>query len=237
MVAAPGTDGLLIMSLIRELMRSGIDVDYLRRWYKFALACYRNPEEANDGLFFEMDGEPQVLDRLTGNVVSYKTKDISVAMRGEVPLDVGGVATPVFVMMTETYMDDAYSPDTVNTVGISAARIRQFAADLADAAFAKEVVINQPWTDWKGEKHETMVGRPVAMHSMRGISAHSNGFQTCRACTFFNSCLDQLRCLAVAFQTSISKATEAHSKPAGKPDEIQAGKPLPGAPLGYVLGP
>jgi anaerobic selenocysteine-containing dehydrogenase len=26
-----------------------------------------------------------------------------------------------------------------------------------------------------------MIGRPVAMHAMRGISAHSNGFQTCRA--------------------------------------------------------
>ena len=25
-----------------------------------------------------------------------------------------------------------------------------------------------------------MIGRPVAMHAMRGISAHSNGFQTCR---------------------------------------------------------
>ena len=29
-----------------------------------------------------------------------------------------------------------------------------FAADLAEAAFAKEIVINQPWTDWKGEHHE-----------------------------------------------------------------------------------
>src|SRR5207237_8760500 len=26
-----------------------------------------------------------------------------------------------------------------------------------------------------------VIGRPVAMHAMRGISAHSNGFQTCRA--------------------------------------------------------
>ncbi len=25
-----------------------------------------------------------------------------------------------------------------------------------------------------------MLGRPVAMHAMRGISAHSNGFHTCR---------------------------------------------------------
>ena len=25
-----------------------------------------------------------------------------------------------------------------------------------------------------------MIGRPVGMHAMRGISAHSNGFHTCR---------------------------------------------------------
>ena len=86
----------------------------------------------------DVDGEPQVIDRLTGAVVSHKTKNVSAAMHGEIPLDAGGMATPVFVMMTEIYMDDAYSPDTVaSTVGISAARIRQFAADLADAAFAK----------------------------------------------------------------------------------------------------
>jgi anaerobic selenocysteine-containing dehydrogenase len=30
-------------------------------------------------------------------------------------------------------------------------------------------------------RHDTVVGRPVAMYAMRGISAHSNGFQTCRA--------------------------------------------------------
>ena len=32
-----------------------------------------------------------------------------------------------------------------------------------------------------GRRHEKMLGRPVAMHAMRGISAHSNGFHTCRA--------------------------------------------------------
>ena len=26
-----------------------------------------------------------------------------------------------------------------------------------------------------------MIGRPVSFHAMRGVSAHSNGFQTCRA--------------------------------------------------------
>ena len=38
-----------------------------------------------------------------------------------------------------------------------------------------------PWTDWAGRRHERMIGRPVGMHAMRGISAHSNGFHTCRA--------------------------------------------------------
>ncbi|MBT4353108.1 MAG: molybdopterin-dependent oxidoreductase, partial [Rhodospirillaceae bacterium] len=111
----PGTDGLLIMSLVRELMSSGnIDVDYLRRYTNSPWLVIRNPGAANDGLFFrDGDGEPQVIDRLTGAVVSHKTKNVSVAMHGEIPLDAGGVATPAFMMITETYMNDAYSPDAV----------------------------------------------------------------------------------------------------------------------------
>ena len=236
----PGTDGLLIMSLIRELMSSGnIDVDYLRRYTNSPWLVIRNPGAPNDGLFFrDGDGEPQVIDRLTGAVVSHKTKNVSVAMHGEISLDAGGVATPVFMMITETYMNDAYSPDAVaSSVGISASRIRQFAADLANAAFAKEVVINQPWTDWKGEKHETMIGRPVSMHSMRGISAHSNGFQTCRALHVLQLMLGSIEVPGGwRFKPPYPKPPEAHSKPAGKPDQIQAGKPLAGPPLGYVLG-
>ena len=237
----PGTDGLLIMSLIRELMSSGnIDVDYLRRYTNSPWLVIHNPGAANDGLFFrDGDGEPQVIDRLTGAVVSHKTKNVSVAMHGEIPLDAGGVATPAFMMITETYMNEAYSPDAVaSSVGISAARIRQFAADLANAAFAKEVVINQPWTDWKGEKHETMIGRPVSMHAMRGISAHSNGFQTCRALHVLQLMLGSIEVPGGwRFKPPYPKPPEAHQKPAGKPDQIQAGKPLAGSPLGYVLGP
>jgi anaerobic selenocysteine-containing dehydrogenase len=109
---------------------------------------------------------------------------------------------------------------------------------LANAAFAKEVVINQPWTDWKGEKHETMIGRPVSMHAMRGISAHSNGFQTCRALHVLQLMLGSIEVPGGwRFKPPYPKPPEAHPKPAGKPDQIQAGKPLAGSPLGYVLGP
>ena len=65
--------------------------------------------------------------------------------------------------------------------GVPAATIRRIAAEIAAAAFDEPVIIEQPWTDVHGRRHERMVGRPVAFHAMRGISAHSNGFHTCRA--------------------------------------------------------
>ena len=61
-------------------------------------------------------------------------------MRGEISLDNGGVAVPAFVLISETYMHDSFSPEFVSSkVGISPARIRQFAADLAEAAFLEKL--------------------------------------------------------------------------------------------------
>ena len=66
-------------------------------------------------------------------------------------------------------------------IGIPAATIRRIAAELAHAAFERGDHPRHPWTDWAGRRHDKMIGRPVSMHAMRGISAHSNGFHTCRA--------------------------------------------------------
>ena len=60
-------------------------------------------------------------------------------------------------------------------------RNEQLAAEVADIAFNHPLTLDIPWTDVWGRRHDTMVGRPVAFHAMRGISAHSNGFHTCRA--------------------------------------------------------
>ena len=57
----------------------------------------------------------------------------------------------------------------------------RIAGELAHAAFEQEITLDIPWTDWAGRKQDKMIGRPVAMHAMRGISAHSNGFHTCRS--------------------------------------------------------
>src|SRR5690606_31689608 len=91
-------------------------------------------------------------------------------------------AMPVFQLMAEAYLDAAYAPEAVaSRCGIPAATIRRIAAELAQVAFEQTITLDRPWTDFRGQRHAKMTGRPVAFHAMRGISAHSNGFQTCRA--------------------------------------------------------
>ena len=237
----PGTDGLLILSVIRELLRAGkVDIDYLARYTNAPWLVIRNPGAANDGLFLRDDaGTPQVLDRATGKSAPHDDASVKVALHGEVKVKGGGTAVPVFMLMGEAWLDDAYAPEAVSpAVGISADRIRQFAADLAEAAFAEEVVIDQPWTDWKGERHDKMIGRPVSMHAMRGISAHSNGFQTCRALHVLQLLLGSVEAPGgFRFKPPYPKPPHAHPKPAGRPDQVAPETPLGGAPLGYVLGP
>ena len=237
----PGTDGLLVLSLVRELMQAGkIDIDYLVRYTNAPWLVIRNPGAADDGLFLrDDDGTPQVIDRATCKPAPHSDASVKPALQGEVKIKGGGVAIPAFMLMADSYLTDDFAPEMVAPqVGISAARIRQLAAELAEAAFANEVVIDQPWTDWKGEKHDKMIGRPVSMHAMRGISAHSNGFQTCRALHMLQLLLGSVEAPGgFRFKPPYPKPPHAHPKPAGRPDQVAPETPLGGAPLGYVLGP
>ena len=94
----------------------------------------------------------------------------------------GRRVVPVFQLLTQRFLDAAYAPEQVaDKIGIPARQIKRIAAELAEAAFEQQIELDIPWTDWTGRKHNKMIGRPVSMHAMRGISAHSNGFHTCRA--------------------------------------------------------
>ena len=237
----PGSDGLLILSLIQVLMESGkIDVDYLIRYTNAPWLVIRNPGQADDGLFLrDDDGNALVIDRKTGKTVPANKGGITPELKGEVKVKTGGVAVPAFTLMAEEWMTPELSPEATEAkTGVSAARVRKLAAELAEAAFEKTITINQPWTDWKGDKHDKMIGRPVSMHAMRGISAHSNGFQTCRALHVLQLMLGSVECPGgFRFKPPYPKPASIHPRPAGKPDQIKPNTPLPGAPLGYLMGP
>ena len=92
-----------------------------------------------------------------------------------------------------------------------------------------------PWTDTDGRRHEKTVGRPVSMHAMRGISAHSNGFQTCRTLHLLQILLGSIDCPGgFRYKAPFPRPTPPPNRPA-RPSEPNT--PLKGAPLGFTQGP
>jgi anaerobic selenocysteine-containing dehydrogenase len=80
-----------------------------------------------------------------------------------------------------------------------------------------------------------MTGRPVAMHAMRGISAHSNGFHTCRALHLLQLLLGAVDTPgSFRYQPPFPKPIPPPNRP-GK--QRQANGVLDAAPLGFVHGP
>src|SRR5215213_9134357 len=236
----PGTDGLFVLSLVHELLRTDhVDLAYLGRYTNAAWLVIRDPGAADDGLFARNDsGEPLVLSA-GGDLVSAKQTGVEARVVGDATLPDGRRAVPAFQLIAERYLDPKYAPEAVaQTCGIPADRIRSLAAEIARVAFEQEIEIATPWTDWAGRRHETMRGRPVSVHAMRGISAHSNGFQTCRALHLLQILIGTIDVPGGwRYKSPYPKPAPPGPRPAGKPGGIVAGQPLPGAPLGYPLGP
>src|SRR5690242_7614820 len=161
----PGTDGLFVFALIHELLRADrIDLDFLVRYTNAPWLVVRNPGGADDGLFARDEGgKPLAWDAGRKAPVDAGLPDIRPAVVGEVELPDGSRAVPVFQLLAERYLDPQYAPDSVAPrCGVPAETIRRIAAELAHVAFEREIVIEQPWTDWAGRRHERMVGRPVS---------------------------------------------------------------------------
>ncbi len=234
----PGTDGLFILSLIHELLKMGkVDLDYLLRYTNAGYLVIDNPDGADHGLFArDKAGDILVMDRKSGKAAKHNKKGVKPALQGECKYVRGKVARPVFQLLAEKYMSDDFSPENVTAkTGVPVSQIKRIAQELAEAAFEKEIVIDQPWVDMKGEKHDKMIGRPVSFHAMRGISAHSNGFQTCRALHLLQILLGSIDCPGgFRFKPPYPRPVAAQPKPHGF---AVAGKPLAGPPLGMPRGP
>jgi anaerobic selenocysteine-containing dehydrogenase len=234
----PGTDGLLVLSLIHELLRAGkIDADYLARYTNAPWLVIDDEGAADNGLFARGgDGQPLVWDRKRERLISASDPDALPALSGPHALADGRHAAPSFELLARRYLDPRYAPDAVAAAtGVPAATIKRLAAELAHVAFEEAIVLDQPWTDYHGRHHARMIGRPIAMHAMRGISAHSNGFHTCRA-------IHLLQMLLGAVDTPGSFRYEPPFPrlipPSGKPARpVGANASLSGPPLGFPQGP
>ncbi|WP_299651693.1 molybdopterin oxidoreductase family protein [uncultured Tateyamaria sp.] len=233
----PGTDGLFILSMVHCLMKAGkIDVNYLAQYTN--APCLVNGDEKSPefGLLLrDDDGKELVMDRATGKLTPFDQKGVKPDLTAT-HRHAGISHRTVMQHMAERYLSDEYAPEAVaDRVGISAKRIRTLAAEIARVAFEEAFELNHAWTDFRGETHLTMQGRPVSFHSMRGISAHANGFQTCRALHVLQILLGSVEVPGgFRFKPPYPKPATAHPKPhcGTTPD-----KPLDGPHLGFVHGP
>ena len=228
----PGTDGLLILSLINVLIKAGkIDLEYLAKYTNAPV--FLDPES---GLFLKDENDkPLVKDRISGKVCAFDTKGIYPDLNATYRVR-GATSTTVFHDIIKKYISSEYDPETVADVcGISAQKIRALANEIARVAFEEEFELPIEWTDFRGEKHKVMKGRPVSFHSMRGISAHSNGFQTCRALHILQILLGTVEVPGgFRFKPPYPKPSSIHPKPHFK---VTPDAPLDGPHLGFVHGP
>ncbi|MCE1238038.1 MAG: molybdopterin oxidoreductase family protein [Hyphomicrobiales bacterium] len=235
----PGTDGLFVMALIHELLHADkVDLDYLVRYTNAPWLLIDAPGAADHGLFArDAAGDPLCFDQKTRSLVSAKLPDVAPAVVGSFELPDGRSAVPAFQRIAERYMDADYAPEKVaDRCGIAADTIRRIARELAEVAFEQEIRLPIKWTDWAGREHDEMIGRPVAMHAMRGISAHTNGFHTCRAIHLLQVLLGSIECPGgFRFKPPFPKPIPPGQKPAGK--TYAPNTPLPGLPLGFTTGP
>ena len=108
------------------------------------------------------------------------TEETETDLFGEQTVLCGG-AVELIKAGYEILVEAGYSPEMASeSCGVPATTIRRLAAELAKTAFDHKRSLPIAWTDSNGNRHTEMPMRPVAMHAMRGISAHANGFQTCR---------------------------------------------------------
>jgi anaerobic selenocysteine-containing dehydrogenase len=234
----PGTDGLLVLALVHCLLETGnIDTEFLIRYTNAHHLVIEAPGEAENGLLArDAAGRELAFDRRSASLVDARAAGIDPALTGTFALSDGRRARPAFALLAERYLDAQYAPEAVaGRCGVDALTLRRIAAEIAEVAFHQAVVLDQPWTDTSGRRHASMTGRPVAMHAMRGISAHSNGFHTCRA-------IHMLQMLLGAIDTPGSwryKSPYPKPIPGGPPPgrPCGPGRPLEAPALGFPTRP
>ncbi|MFY7789452.1 MAG: molybdopterin-dependent oxidoreductase, partial [Polynucleobacter sp.] len=247
----PGTDGALFMALMHELIAANtVDHEFLSRYTNSAqLVCLEpGPEE---GLFlFDPDSDPintdiphnkYVWDQNTQSAKPCFDQTAKPALSGEFVMGPGPHqgkrVAPAFELLRRQVK--ACTPEwAAKITSIPAERIRLLAKEMAHTAFQQAFELPIAWTDSFGQKHNTVTGRPVAFHAMRGLSAHSNGFQTTRGLAVLMTLLGTIdRPGGFRHKAPYPRQIPPNIKPPSSEADIKPNTPLGKAPLGWPTRP
>jgi sulfite dehydrogenase (quinone) subunit SoeA len=178
----PGTDGLFVGALIHELLRTEDRSRLPAALHQRALAGVRESRRRpmTGCSRATRDGKPLAWDRA-------RARSPGAPPDGRPKLVGRASSCPMAAARCRLPADGRTLPRRPNgrrsggrTLRRPADTIRRIAAETRRRPSRRRSSSTFPGPT-SGPRHEKMVGRPVSMHAMRGISAHSNGFQTCRA--------------------------------------------------------
>ncbi len=234
----PGTDTMLALSMIHVLLQNEqFDWEFLIRYTNAPYLVVNTPNQKGDGLILRnADGQPLAWDLEKEDFVDATQTDIKPALFWEGKTADGTPVRTSMSILAEKYLDNEYSPENAEKVcGVPAEQIERLALEMAHVAFKESITVDVEWTDWAGRKHDKFIGRPVSMHAMRGISAHSNGFQACRALHILQILLGTVD---VPGGHLAKPPYPKHIPPGIKPAQnCEPNKPLSSPPLGFPTCP
>jgi anaerobic selenocysteine-containing dehydrogenase len=235
----PGTDGAFIMGMLRVLVDEDLfDREFLLEYTNAGYLVINDPSRDDHGMHVRDDhGNEMWWDVNKGDIVPCKTEGAEGALCGEFVLEDGTHVVPAFSLLMDRIKE--YTPESASEIcGIPVEDIYRLARELGDTAMNQSFEMPMEWTDAWGKKHDKIIGRPVAFHAMRGLAAHSNGFQTIRAFSMLLTMLGTIdRPGGFRHKAPFPRPIPPGPAVPNKPEDVQPGKPLNGAPLGSPASP
>jgi anaerobic selenocysteine-containing dehydrogenase len=244
----PGTDGALFLSIINEIIKQGLfDRDFLINYTNSAELVNMDEKSSEHGMFvrFEVPKEEGCFDaqnklwwdRHLDKPISMHTEGSDPYLLGEFKLDDGTPVKPAFQLLVDRVKD--YTPEwAADITGIPAETIKRLAYEMGITARDEKIELPISWTDTWGKEHDHITGNPVSFHAMRGLAAHSNGFQTIRAMSILMSILGTIdRPGGFRHKAPFPRPIPPCAKTATSWDDIQPNTPLNGMPLGWPADP
>jgi len=244
----PGTDGALLMALIHQLIKQGLyDRDFLVRYTNSAELVIDDEKRDDHGLFkrFDMHIEEGCFDpenklwwdRELDKEISTHTPGVDPRLLGEFILEDGTPVKPAFQLLKERV--EEYTPEWAEGItGIPVETIVRLAHEMGVTARDHQIELPIQWVDCWENTHDSVKGNPVAFHAMRGLAAHSNGFQSIRALSILMTLLGTIdRPGGFRHKAPFPRPIPPCPKPPNSPEGVQPETPLDGMPLGWPAKP
>lgn len=234
----PASDAALFLAIIHILIKNHwVDESYLVQYTNAAQLVNCDEESKEQGLFLRnKEGKTLCWDsEQNKGVISHPASD-NVCLTGNYEID-GIPCKTAYQLLKEQVVEN--TPQWAEPItGISVSQIEQLAQQIADTAFNQRDEINCEWTDSWGMSHKTVTAVPVAFHAMRGLAAHSNGFQTIRALSILMILIGSIdRPGGFRHKSPYPKPIPPAPKPPSGPDAVKPNTPLNGGPLGWPTSP